>query len=157
MPSIYSLEHERVQVVPSIGYGSELSKTGSMRRPRPRNCQTPSGEVGKPARLFGSPEIMGAAATGRGNNTPLFRFIHTRKDFLLSSPFSLAAFCTPQCISLPQQQRGPEKLPKKSASVVGGSAMQCAALIKPCDISSGCLPKFHLLFPCFHKDMIQNF
>ena len=86
LPSIYSLEHERVQVAPSIGYGSELSKTGSMRRPRPRNCQTPSGEVGKPARLFGSPEIMGAAATGRGNNTPLFRFIHTKKDFLLLWP-----------------------------------------------------------------------
>ena len=92
MPSIYSLENERVQVAPSIGYGSELSKTGSMRRPRPRNCQTPSGEVGKPARLFGSPEIMGAAATGRGNNTPLFRFIHTRKDFLLSSPFFFGRF-----------------------------------------------------------------
>ena len=65
MPSIYRLANEKFRLL-FRSDGSGLSKTGSMRRPRPRNCQTPSGEVGETNPAPWKPRNNGRRRQGGG-------------------------------------------------------------------------------------------
>ena len=137
--------------------GSELSKTGSMRRPRPRNCQTPSGEVGKPARLLGSPEIMGAADR-EGEQYSALSIHPCRERFPSLLPFLFGRFLHSPMYFTPAAA-GTRKVTQEvgvrrrrfSDTVCGVNQ----TMIISATFSSCCLPKFHLFFPCFHKNMIQ--